>query len=174
MKNAGYAHMGVGYATGKDKATEAANAAISSPLLETSIDGAQGVIINITASPDISLDEVEAASALVSNEAHPEATIIWGLAFDERLDDTIKVTVIATGFEDAGKRANTDMFRTAFSQTSDTASMNKFSTTDSMNRFSTENMNKFSAVSENTAETNRVPSQNVTDIMSILNQKKRY
>jgi cell division protein FtsZ len=174
MKEAGYAHMGVGEGKGKDKAEIAAKMAVTSPLLETAISGATGILINITASPDISLDEVETASALVSNEAHPDATIIWGLAFDERLDDTIKVTVIATGFEDAGKRANTDMFRTAFSQTSDTASMNKFSTTDSMNRFSTENMNKFSAVSENTAETNRVPSQNVTDIMSILNQKKRY
>ena len=174
MKEAGYAHMGVGEGKGKDKAEIAAKMAVTSPLLETAISGATGILINITASPDISLDEVETASALVSNEAHPDATIIWGLAFDERLDDTIKVTVIATGFEDAGKRANTDMFRTAFSQTSDTASMNKFSTTESMNRFSTENMNKFSAVSENTAETNRVPSQNVTDIMSILNQKKRY
>ena len=173
MKEAGYAHMGVGEGKGKDKAEIAAKMAVTSPLLETAISGATGILINITASPDISLDEVETASALVSNEAHPDATIIWGLAFDERLDDTIKVTVIATGFEDAGKRANTDMFRTAFSQTGDTASMNKFNTTASMNRFSTENMNKFSAVSENTAETNRVPSQNVDDIMSILN-KKRY
>ncbi len=171
MKEAGYAHMGVGEGKGKDKAEIAAKMAVTSPLLETAISGATGILINITASPDISLDEVEPASALVSNEAHPDATIIWGLAFDERLDDTIKVTVIATGFQDAGKKATTDMFRTAFSQTTDTASMNRFST-DSMARFSTENMNKYSAVSE-TNET-RVPSQNVNDIVNILNQKKRY
>ena len=132
--------------------------AVTSPLLETAISGATGILINITASPDISLDEVETASALVSNEAHPEATIIWGLAFDEKLDDTIKVTVIATGFEDAGKKATTDMFRAAgFSQTTDTASVNKFTT---------ENMNKFSATTETVA-----PSR-VTDIMGILNKKK--
>jgi cell division protein FtsZ len=99
MKNAGYAHMGVGSGTGRDKAEVAAKAAISSPILETSISGATGILINITASPDISLDEVETASAMISQEAHPDATIIWGAAFDNSLEDTIKVTVIATGFE---------------------------------------------------------------------------
>ncbi len=105
MRNAGYAHMGVGTGTGRDKAEVAAKAAISSPLLESSISGATGIIINITASPDISLDEVETASAMISQEAHPDATIIWGATFDNSLEDTIKVTVIATGFraEDASK-----------------------------------------------------------------------
>jgi cell division protein FtsZ len=173
MKEAGYAHMGVGEGKGKDKAEVAAKMAVTSPLLETAISGATGILINITASPDISLDEVETASALVSSEAHPDATIIWGLAFDERLDDTIKVTVIATGFEDAGKKATTDMFRTAaFSQTSNTASMNRYNTTQSTPKFSTENMDRYSAI-PNTAET-RVPTSNVTDIMNILNNKKRY
>ena len=171
MKEAGYAHMGVGEGKGKDKAEIAAKMAVTSPLLETAISGATGILINITASPDISLDEVETASALVSNEAHPDATIIWGLAFDERLDDTIKVTVIATGFETAGKKATTDMFKTAFSQTSDTGSMGRFST-ENMNKFSTENMNRFSA-SADTAES-RVPSANFTDLESILNKKTRY
>ncbi len=99
MRNAGYAHMGVGTGTGRDKAEVAAKAAISSPLLETSISGATGILINITASPDISLDEVETASAMITQEAHPDATIIWGAAFDNTLEDTIKVTVIATGFK---------------------------------------------------------------------------
>ena len=161
--------MGVGEGKGKDKAEVAAKMAVTSPLLETAISGATGILINITASPDISLDEVEAASALVSNEAHPEATIIWGLAFDERLDDTIKVTVIATGFQDAGKKATTDMFRPVYSQTGDTANINRYST-ENMNRYSTtENMNRFSST-----EDNRVPSRNVDDIVSILNQKKKY
>ena len=106
MKNAGYAHMGVGMGTGRDKAEVAAKAAISSPLLETSISGATGILINITASPDISLDEVETASAMISQEAHPDATIIWGAAFDNTLEDTIKVTVIATGFESINTAAN--------------------------------------------------------------------
>lgn len=99
MRNAGYAHMGVGTGTGRDKAEVAAKMAVTSPLLETSISGATGILINITASPDISLDEVETASSMISNEAHPEATIIWGATFDNSLEDTIKVTVIATGFK---------------------------------------------------------------------------
>ena len=109
MRDAGYAHMGMGSGTGRDKAEVAAKTAISSPLLETSISGATGILINITASPDISLDEVETASAMISQEAHPDATIIWGAAFDESLEDTIKVTVIATGFESIPLSATSKM-----------------------------------------------------------------
>ena len=98
MKDAGYAHMGVGRASGKDKAEVAANMAISSPLLETAINGAKGVIINVTASPDIGLDEIETASSLIAKQADKNANIIWGAAFDETMDDEISVTVIATGF----------------------------------------------------------------------------
>ena len=100
MKNAGYAHMGVGSAKGADKAQLAAMSAISSPLLETNISGAMGVLIAITASENIQLDEVEVASMLVSDEAHPDATIIWGAAFSPDLQDEIRVTIIATGFVD--------------------------------------------------------------------------
>jgi len=98
MKDAGYAHMGVGRASGKDKAATAANMAISSPLLETAINGAKGVIINITSSPDIGLDEIETASSMIAEQAHQDANIIWGAAFDENMDDEMSVTVIATGF----------------------------------------------------------------------------
>ena len=98
MKDAGYAHMGLGRAGGKEKAEAAAQAAIASPLLETTIDGARGVIINITSSPDIDLEDVEIASSMISRAAHPDATIIWGAAFDESMDDELCVTVIATGF----------------------------------------------------------------------------
>lgn len=101
MKDAGYAHMGVGRAAGKDKAEVAANMAISSPLLETAINGAKGVIINITSSPDIGLDEIETASSMISDQADPDANIIWGAAFDENMQDEMSVTVIATGFESA-------------------------------------------------------------------------
>ena len=98
MKDAGYAHMGVGRASGKDKAEVAANMAISSPLLETAINGAKGVIINITSSPDIGLDEIETASSMITAQAHEDANIIWGAAFDETMEDEMSVTVIATGF----------------------------------------------------------------------------
>lgn len=98
MQDAGYAHMGIGYATGKDKADEAARMAITSPLLETSIGGAKGVIVNITASPEIGLDEIDAASAMITEQADPDANIIWGAVLDENMEDEMSVTVIATGF----------------------------------------------------------------------------
>ena len=104
MKDAGYAHMGVGSAKGAGKAENAAKAAISSPLLETSIAGAHGVIINITSSPDIGLEDVETAAGLITQSAHPDANIIWGTAFDENLSDEMRVTVVATGFDN--KSAN--------------------------------------------------------------------
>ena len=98
MKNAGYAHMGIGKASGKDKATLAAEQAISSPLLETAIDGAKGVIINVTASADISLEDIDTASTMISQKASEDANIIWGAVIDENMEDEISVTVIATGF----------------------------------------------------------------------------
>ena len=99
MKDAGFAHMGVGVAKGAGKAENAAKAAISSPLLETSIAGARGVIINIPSSPDIGLEDVETAASMITQSAHPDANIIWGTAFDERLSDEMSITVVATGFE---------------------------------------------------------------------------
>ena len=99
MKDAGLAHMGVGRAAGKNKAEEAARMAISSPLLETSIDGAHGVLVNVTGSMDIGLEEVEVAAGLVQQAANPDANIIFGAAFDPEMEDEIRVTVIATGFD---------------------------------------------------------------------------
>ncbi len=101
MKDAGYAHMGMGSATGKEKATEAARLAISSPLLETSIAGARRILVNITTSPDIGLEEIDIASTMISDEAHPDAQIIWGSVFDNTMEDEMRVTVVATGFDDA-------------------------------------------------------------------------
>ncbi len=98
MKDAGYAHMGVGASKGKDKAKLASMAAISSPLLETSIAGAMGVLICITASENITLEEITTASTMITEEAHPDATIIWGATFDPTLEDEMRVTIIATGF----------------------------------------------------------------------------
>ena len=103
MKDAGYAHMGVGRAKGKDKAECSANAAVSSPLLETSIAGAKGVIISITASDDVDLEDVENAAEIITNKAHEDANITWGIAFDPDLDDEMVITVIATGFDSVAK-----------------------------------------------------------------------
>ena len=105
MKDAGRAHMGVGRAAGKDKAEAAAKMAISSPLLETSINGARGVLINVTGSMDIGLEEVETAANLVQETAHPDANIIFGAAFDDSLEDELRVTVIATGFDEKDEPA---------------------------------------------------------------------
>ena len=99
MKGAGFAHMGVGHAAGKGKAEAAALMAVESPLMETSIDGAHGVLINITGSEDMGLEDIEAAANLVQEKAHPDANIIFGATFDAAMQDEIRVTVIATGFE---------------------------------------------------------------------------
>lgn len=105
MKDAGYAHMGFAKASGKDKAAEAAKGSISSPLLETSISGAKGVIISFTAAPDVDLDDVEGAADLITAQAHPDADITWGIAFDDKMDDELLITVIATGFDEKPKSA---------------------------------------------------------------------
>lgn len=102
MKDAGFAHMGVGRAKGKDKAEVAAQQAISSPLLNTSIDGARGVLLNITASTDIGLEEITIASQIVTDAVHPDCEIIWGANFDENLEDEMIITVIATRFGEDG------------------------------------------------------------------------
>ena len=99
MKGAGFAHMGVGSATGKDKAEEAAKKAIQSPLLETSINGAHGVILSVIGSSDIGLDEIENAASMVQAAAHPDAHIIFGASINDDVDDEIRVVVIATGFD---------------------------------------------------------------------------
>ncbi len=105
MKDAGYAHMGVASAQGKDKAVTAAEIAISSPLLETSITGAKGLIINITAPPTIEFGEIDAATSHISGSVDSEANIIFGVVFDQSLQDEIKITVIATGFDTAFKKS---------------------------------------------------------------------
>lgn len=99
MRDAGLAHMGVGEAKGENKAVEAAKMAIASPLLETNIRGAHGILVNITVSPGVELDEVDEASSMIADEAAANANIIWGASFDDTLEDTVKVTIIATGFD---------------------------------------------------------------------------
>ena len=105
MKDAGLAHMGVGRAAGKNKAEDAAKMAVSSPLMETSIDGARGVLINITGSNELGLDDVETAANIVMEAANPDANIIFGAAFDDTFEDEMRVTVIATGFDDKKQAA---------------------------------------------------------------------
>lgn len=100
MSNAGYAHMGVGMATGSGKAITAAEQALHSPLIETDVCNAGGVIINFTASPDISLEDIEEAAAHITEAASEDANVIWGVSFDDKLKDTLVVTLIATGFTD--------------------------------------------------------------------------
>ena len=99
MLNRGMAHMGIGRASGENRAEDAAKQAIQSPLLETSIEGARGVIINITGGSNLGLQEINTAAELVQRSVDPEANIIWGSVIDESLGDEIVITVIATGFE---------------------------------------------------------------------------
>ena len=109
MKGAGYAHMGVGSAKGSGKAELAAKSAVNSPLLETSIEGATGIIINITASNDIGMDDVETATGMVTAYADPDANIIWGTAFDDNMQDEMRITVVATGFSNKPQPTMPDM-----------------------------------------------------------------
>ncbi len=98
MREAGSALMGIGIASGDNRAAEAARAAVSSPLLESSIDGATGILLNITGGPDIGLFEVNEAAEVVTSAADPNANIIFGAVIDETMGDEVRVTVIATGF----------------------------------------------------------------------------
>ncbi|MCL1792923.1 MAG: cell division protein FtsZ [Oscillospiraceae bacterium] len=109
MQNAGIAHMGLGNGKGKEKAEFAAAMATSSPLLETSIKGAKRLVVNITVAPDIDLEDVDGAMTKVKTDANPEADIIFGVAFDQEMEDEIKITIIATGFEEGGYEADTDL-----------------------------------------------------------------
>ena len=101
MRDAGMAHMGVGRAEGKNKAEVAAQNAISSPLLETTIDGAHGLLICLSGNPnDLTLDEMEIASSTITKAVHPDANIVFGLDFDDSMEDSVKVTIVATGFDE--------------------------------------------------------------------------
>ena len=99
MRNAGSAMMGIGRGTGENRAVEAAEAAISSPLLEETITGARGVILSVTGGDDMSLHEVHDAADVIYNAVDPEANIIFGSVIDENIKGEIRVTVIATGFK---------------------------------------------------------------------------
>ncbi len=104
MLNQGMAHMGIGCASGENRAEDAAKQAIQSPLLETSIEGARGIIINITGGSDMGLHEANTAAELVQRSADPEANIIFGTVIDDAMGDEIQITVIATGFEKEDER----------------------------------------------------------------------
>lgn len=99
MQGAGSALMGIGSARGEDRAMEAANAAISSPLLEASIEGAHGVLLSVSGGSDLGLFEINEAARMVSDAAHPDANIIFGAVIDDTLGDEVRVTVIAAGFD---------------------------------------------------------------------------
>lgn len=111
MANQGLAHMGIGKGSGENRATEAAKQAIQSPLLETSIDGAKGVLLNITGGKNLGLFEVNEAADLIRQSVDPDANIIFGAGVDENLKDDLKITVIATGFTDFKKKDNENSIR---------------------------------------------------------------
>ena len=99
MSNAGTAIMGIGSATGEGRSVNAARAAITSPLLEASIEGARGILLNIAGGPDLGLFEVNEAAEIIHGVAHPDANIIFGSVIDEAMGEEVRVTVIAAGFE---------------------------------------------------------------------------
>ena len=106
MKDAGRAHMGVGTAAGREKAEQAATAAIASPLLETAINGATGVLVNVTGSSEMTVDDVETAAGIVQEAANPDENIIFGATCSDEFADEMRVTVIATGFDQANFKSS--------------------------------------------------------------------
>ncbi|HET9937421.1 MAG TPA: cell division protein FtsZ [Gaiella sp.] len=127
MRDAGSALMGIGSARGEGRATAAANAAVSSPLLETTLDGATGVLLNITGPADIGLFEVNEAAEVVTSHADPNANVIFGAVIDESLGDDVRVTVIATGFGDGrGRRRRTEPVAVTASSSSSEAAVPRF------------------------------------------------
>ncbi|HEX4776424.1 MAG TPA: cell division protein FtsZ, partial [Acidimicrobiia bacterium] len=109
MTNAGSALMGIGYASGEGRAVTAARGAISSPLLEASIEGARGILLNVSGPSDLGLFEVNEAAEIISQAAHPDANIIFGAVIDDALGDEVRITVIAAGFDRyEGERRSTD------------------------------------------------------------------
>ena len=111
MSEAGTALLGIGMGVGENRATEAAMQAASSPLLETSMDGARSILLSITGGPNLSLWEVNEAAKSVSEAAHPDANIIFGAMVDEKLDDQVWVTVVATGYGDEGRRKSVNRLK---------------------------------------------------------------
>ena len=105
MRERGMAHMGIGNATGDKRAAEAARQAVVSPLLETTINGAKGVLLNITGGSDLGIHEVSEAAAIIQEYADPEANIIWGAGIDEEMGEGVRITVIATGFDSGSQTA---------------------------------------------------------------------
>lgn len=116
MENAGSALMGIGYGSGENRAIEAARSAIESPLLELSINGAKGLLLNITGGTDLSMFEVDEASRLITESCDPQANIIFGTSIDEKYTGEIKVTVIATGFSEETNAQLAGMNRGGFAQ----------------------------------------------------------
>jgi cell division protein FtsZ len=114
MENAGSALMGIGYGSGENRGIDAARSAIESPLLELSINGAKGLLLNITGGSDLSMFEVDEASRLIKELCDPNANIIFGTSIDERYTGEIKVTVIATGFSEETNAQLSNMSRNAF------------------------------------------------------------
>ncbi len=134
MKDAGLAHMGVGFASGKGKAEEAARQAISSPMLETSINGAKGVLISVIGSIDMSMEDVEAAAGMIQEAVSPEANTIFGTSFDESMEDEIRVTIIATGFDEK-KGANAVPLSSGGSGSAGTSGVSGATSRDRFNNF---------------------------------------
>ena len=124
MKDAGRAHMGVGIATGREKAEQAAMAAVASPLLETSINGATGVLVNVTGSRELTLDDVETAAGIVQEAANPDANIIFGATYSEEFEDEMRVTVIATGFDQKSSASESKNSNVVFSSAAETSADN--------------------------------------------------
>lgn len=164
MSNKGSALMGIGIASGENRATEAAKKAISSPLLETSIDGAKGVIMNITGGTNLSLFEVQEAADIVASASDEEVNMIFGSVINENLNDEIIVTVIATGFSDDAAPQNTQSVRPSFNTRSSQPNIVQQQQQQPMRERNTEPQQQ--------AEYNRNQQEDILDIPTFLRNRR--
>jgi cell division protein FtsZ len=125
MQEGGAALMAVGRGTGEDRAQKAAEAAISNQLLDITINGARGILFNVTGGPNLSLFEVNQAAAIIKETAHPDVNLIFGAVIDPNMGDELRITVIATGFDKAGVRATTSSFPHLASRLEETRAVQK-------------------------------------------------
>lgn len=152
--------------------------AVSSPLLETSINGAKGVLVNVTGSMDIGLEEVETAATLVQQAAHPDANIIFGAAFDEELEDEIRVTVIATGFEDADSEKDVPSFSQISSKVTkkepaeEPAAMERASEAEAESETQEPHFESFSEASQKSEEPKEPERDPFDDLIDMFNRRK--
>ncbi len=167
IQNTGYAHMGIGSASGENRAEEAALKAISSPLLETSIDGAKGILLNITGGSNITLFEANQAASVVQQHVDPDVNFIFGVVINDEMEDELSVTIVATDFSDKQKRFKDDIMNFPFKKDDKKQDTMRFNTSSGGSSQSAESGSGESAVSGAVEALNKNASEDEEDDLAL-------